>query len=352
MMGTFFSFLFALLILVVTHEAAHFGVARYFGVRVLRFSFGFGKVLFRFYDRKQTEYTWSLIPLGGYVKMLDENAMPVLDEEKPYAFNRKPAWVRFLIVLAGPLSNFVLAFALSFVVFFVGIKIPVVSSTIGHVAQGTPAFHAGLKSEDVIMAINGVSVRQGKEIVSMVQQHPDKKIQLTLLRQHKPLEIEVILDHDPHIPSNGQLGIALKNDLNAFTVYRQPFFHALAAACNSTWQMTKQTFLSIGQLIQGHLPLAELSGPVGIAKLAGESVTFGFTHYLMFIALVSVSLGVLNLLPIPLLDGGYLAYYLVEFVIRRPLSQRAQQCAGYVGFCVIFFMTVVAFKNDLARLGW
>ncbi len=345
-------FLFALLLLVVTHEAAHFAVARYFDVRVLRFSFGFGKVLFRLSDRKHTEYTWSLIPLGGYVKMLDEHTAPVSNEDLPYAFNRKPIWMRFLIVLAGPLSNFVLAFVLCFIVFLIGIKMPLTSSTIGYVAEGGAAFRSGLKPGDVITSIDSVAVSDGEKIISLVQQNPNKTLMLGVLRSHKSLEIQVTLDHDRTAHSRGYLGVGLQPDPKRFSIYRESFFPALGGAFKRTWHMTAQTFSSIAKLAQGHLPWTQLSGPVGIAKLAGESAMFGMAHYLLFIALVSVSLGVLNLLPIPLLDGGYLAYYLVEFVMRRPLSQRAQQCAGYVGFCVIFFMTVVAFKNDLARLGW
>ena len=354
MIQTLFFFFLALFILVVSHEAGHFCVARMLKVRVLRFSFGFGKVLFRFMDKKHTEYTWSLIPLGGYVKMLDEQVATVPTEALPYAFNRKPLWVKFLIVLAGPVSNLLLAWVLLALVLMIGLEVPGVSPMVADVGLGTPAHRAGLMPGDIIQRINDRSVSQGQEIATYVQDHPDETIQLTILRQKQTFHLPVKLTHNEHKGHHqGLLGIQLKTALTqAHTLYRESFFRAIILAGEKTWALTTGAFVFVGQLIQGHLPLAEVSGPVGIAKLAGESVAQGLTHYLLFMALVSVSLGVLNLLPIPLLDGGHLAYYLIEFVMRRPLSQRTQMCAAYLGFGVIFLITFIAFKNDLARLGW
>lgn len=353
MIGTLFSFFLALFILVVVHELGHFSVARMFGVRVLRFSFGFGKVLFRFKDKNQTEYTWSLIPLGGYVKMLDEQTMDVPKEALANAFNRKPVWVRFLIVLAGPLSNFILAWLLLTCVLMIGFKIPVIAPVIENVMPDTPAYRAGLLSGDVVEQIDTRPVVRGTEIASYVQSHPDKTIQLTLLRAGQRQLISVQLAHEENAGvREGRLGVQLKTYFSEGEVQREPLFRAAFLAAKRTGLLIKNAFSFVGQLTQGQLAMTQVSGPVGIAKLAGESVAHGVTAYLLFIAVVSVSLGVLNLLPVPLLDGGYLAYYVIEFVMRRPLPQRIQTCAAYLGFGMIFFITVVAFKNDLARLGW
>ncbi len=354
MMGAFFSFFLALFILVVSHEAGHFFVARLFKVRVLRFSFGFGKVLFRFIDKQRTEYTWSLIPLGGYVKMLDEQGMTVASEDLPYAFNRKPLWMRFLIVLAGPVSNFILTWLLLTCVLMIGFKVPVISPSVEQVMPDTPAYRAGLINGDIIERIDDHAVTEGREVAAYVQSHPDKIIQLTVSRAGEKRQLEVQLaHHEDESVGQGLLGVQLKAVATQEKVlYQEPFPRAIILAGKRTLMLIHDAFSFIGQMARGHLPMAQVSGPVGIAKLAGESVEHGLTSYLFFIAMISISLGVLNLLPIPLLDGGYLAYYVIEFVIRRPLSQRVQICAAYLGFGVIFFITVVAFKNDLARLGW
>lgn len=354
MIGTFFSFFLALFILVVSHEVGHFFVARLCKVRVLRFSFGFGKVLFRFTDKQCTEYTWSLIPLGGYVKMLDEQVMTVLPEDLPYAFNRKPVWMRFLIVLAGPVSNFILTWLLLTCVLMIGFKVPVISPAVEQVMLDTPAYRAGLIVGDTIEQIDGHAVTEGREVAAYVQSHPDKIIQLTVLRAGEKRQLEVQLAHqEDESVRQGVLGVQLKAvATQEKVVYQEPFPRAVMLAGKRTLTLIHDAFSFIGQMVQGHLPMTQVSGPVGIAKLAGESVAYGFTSYLLFIAMISISLGVLNLLPIPLLDGGYLAYYVIEFVMGRPLSQRIQVCAAYLGFGVIFFITAVAFKNDLARLGW
>jgi regulator of sigma E protease len=354
MIGTLFFFFLTLLILVLSHEAGHFFVARWLHVRVLRFSFGFGKVLFRLFDKQGTEYTWSLIPLGGYVKMLDEQSEPVPEALRSQAFNRQPLWSRFLIVLAGPLSNFVLAWFLLSLVMMIGVRVPVFSSIVEDVTPNTPAHHAGLMMGDKIINIDHQSMREGADVATYVRAHPDKTIVLEIERQDRLRTFKVHLTHATYqdVPQ-GVLGVQLKKAADGRqTVYRESFFHALKSGGQKTLWLIEHTFSFVAQLFRGHLSMEHVSGPVGIAQLAGESASHGLASYVLFIAMLSVSLGVLNLLPIPLLDGGYLLYYAIEFVIRRPLSQRVQLCAAYLGFGVIFFITALAFKNDLVRLGW
>lgn len=355
MSWTIFFFFLALFLLVVSHEAGHFFVARAFGVRVLRFSFGFGKVLLRMCDKKGTEYTWSLIPLGGYVKMLDETIADVPVELRPYAFNRKPVWVRFLIVLAGPLFNFLFAWIVIALVLMIGVITPPSLPIIDTIEPGTPAYVAGLMHGDKILKMNAEVITTGAGVAQYIQQHPDELITIQFKRHRVLNDIKLKLSH---IESQGRiqgwLGVRLlvaNPSTTASYIHRENPLLAFKTAGLKTWDLTLATFSFVGNMFHGHLAMQSVSGPLGIAQYAGISAHAGLVHYLLFLALLSVSLGVLNLLPIPMLDGGYLFYYLIEMITRRPISVRMQSIAAYLGFLVLIAITVIAFKNDLTRLG-
>lgn len=356
MMYTLVFFLLALILLIGCHEGGHFIAARLLGVHVLRFSLGFGKALIKWQDKRGTEYTWALIPLGGYVKMLDETTDPVPSHQMHQAFNRQSVYRRFLIVLAGPVANFFLAWILIALTLWMGVPMTPTSTIIEKVETGTPAFHAGLKPNDEILRLNQSRLKQGREVARWVQTHPDENILIQFKRNGK---IQTRSVHVSHMTYQGKvqgwLGVQLKmNEVKGVKpeLYRETFTSAVTRAGVKTGQLISSSFSFLGQLITGHLSMQQVSGPVGIAQFAGASAQQGVVPYLLFLALVSISLGVLNLLPIPMLDGGHLFYYVIEIILRKPVPIHIQEKATYLGFIILMIVTVVAFKNDLARLGF
>ncbi|CEK09696.1 RIP metalloprotease RseP [Legionella hackeliae] len=448
MVATLFYFFLALLVLITVHEYGHFIVARLCGVKVLRFSFGFGKVLARWHDKKGTEYAWSLFPLGGYVKMLDEAEGDVPENEKHLAFNNKSVWARIAIVVAGPLFNFILAFFALWLVLVIGIQslapmidkvepnsiasqaglkakqeiltlndkkidswrdfqfalmpllgsddtihltvksladgkrsslslplkqwkidannpdplgslgispfIPSIPPIIGEVVSDSPAGKVGLQKGDVIQQMNGKPLNDWLDMVSYVRAHPDTMLTLSVLREgkihHFPVRIGAKTENNG---KEGFLGIrSEKVDWPAqwLRVQRQGPIDALSTAFAQTVELTGATFSLIGRFATGKLGLKSISGPVGIAQGAGESARSGLAYYLSFLALVSISLGVLNLLPIPMLDGGHLLYCLVEIIRGQPLSEEVRSFGIYLGLVFLVALTILALSNDVSRL--
>jgi regulator of sigma E protease len=448
MLLTLFYFTLALLILIVVHEFGHFIVARCCGVKVLRFSFGFGKVLASWHDKRGTEYAWSLVPLGGYVKMLDEAEGDVPENERHLAFNNKSIWARIAIVLAGPLFNFLFAFVALWLVLVIGIKslapmideikvgsiaaragltahqeilsindrkiaswrdfqyalmpllgttepvlmtvkslidgkektlvlplvnwhldaknpdaldsfgivpfVPTIPTIVGEIVAESPAEKAGLHVGDVITAVDGQTIADWLVLVDFVKHHPNQRIALAITRQGKHENFEI---HCASVMNNGReegvLGVrSQKVDWPShwLRLQRETPIQAMGTAFHQTVGLTGATFSLIGRLITGKLPIESISGPVGIAQGAGDSARSGLPYYLSFLALVSISLGVLNLLPIPMLDGGHLLYYLMELIRRRPLSDGLKSRGIYVGLALLVTMMIIALKNDLGRL--
>lgn len=448
MLLTLCYFFLALIVLVLVHEFGHFIVARWCGVKVLRFSFGFGKVLMRWHDKKGTEYAWSLFPLGGYVKMLDETEAPVAANERHLAFNLQPVWRRIAIVLAGPLFNFIFAFFSLWFMWMIGIKtlapiidsvksgsiaatagikgnqeiiafedkpikswrdfqyafmpflgtdkavtvtlkslhhqtiqtvslplkhwqldtkhpdilaslglvpfIPKIPPIIGEIVDHSPAKDAGLASGDVIVFADKRKIDDWLLLVDYIKQRPNQSITLTIQRgtaiKILPVKLGAV---DVHHQQQGVLGIrsqALKWPADWLRLQRQAPLQAATSAFVQTASLIHSTFTLIGRLVIGTLPLQSLSGPVGIAQGAGESGRSGVAYYLSFLALVSVSLGVLNLLPIPMLDGGHLFFYFIEIVRRRPLSDGFKSWSMYAGLMILVMVMVVALANDISRL--
>lgn len=445
---TLFYFVLALLLLIVVHEYGHFLVARCCGVKVLRFSFGFGKVLASWHDKRGTEYAWSLFPLGGYVKMLDESEGEVAENERHLAFNNKSIVARTAIVLAGPLFNFLFAFVALWLALVIGIKslapmindvkpgsvaaqagltakqevlsldgkkvaswrdfqyalmpllgttepvqitvqslidgqtktlmlplmnwhldvknpdtlkslgiepfVPTVPPIIGDVVAESPAFAAGLQKGDVIHTVDGQSISDWLVLVDYVKQRPNQRIVLTLTRQGKQ-EKRVIQSASAMIngKAEGYLGVRSQRinwPEHWLRVQRETPLQAINTSFRQTVGLSGATFALIGRLITGKLPIESISGPVGIAQGAGDSARSGLPYYLSFLALVSISLGVLNLLPIPMLDGGHLLYYLIEFIRRRPLSEGLKSAGIYLGLVLLASLMIIALHNDLARL--
>ncbi|AUO45043.1 RIP metalloprotease RseP [Pseudomonas sp. Lb2C1-1] len=440
--------LIALGVLVTFHEFGHFWVARRCGVKVLRFSVGFGMPLLRWHDKKGTEFVVAAIPLGGYVKMLDEREGEVPADQLDQSFNRKSVRQRIAIVAAGPIANFLLA-----MVFFWGLAMlgseqvrPVIGGVeAGSVAaraglgagqeivaidgeptsgwaavnlqlvrrlgesgslqlmvreQGStvdsprelildnwlkgadepdpirslgikpwrpalppilaeldpkgPAHAAGLKTGDRLLALDGQPVTDWQQVVDSVRVRPDSKIVLRVEREGAPIDVPVTLAArgESKAPT-GYLGAGVKAVDWPPEMIREVSFGPVAAigeGARRTWTMSILTLDSLKKMLFGELSVKNLSGPITIAKVAGASAQSGVADFLNFLAYLSISLGVLNLLPIPVLDGGHLLFYLIEWARGRPLSDRVQGWGIQIGISLVVGVMLLALVNDLGRL--
>jgi len=446
---TLLAFVVALAVLIVIHEFGHFLIARLFKVKVLRFSIGFGRSLWRTrLGPDQTEWVIAVLPLGGYVKMLDEHEGPVAEEEMHRAFNRQSVWRRIAIVAAGPIANFLLAIVFYWALFVGGVqeakpvvgapdagtvaeasgltrgetilKIneesmaswqqvrwrllqlavekqparlevidakhrltwrtldlsgfdlegfdsdplarlglrlnrPDVAPVIGKVVPGSVAEAEGLRAGDRISSIDGRRIRVWEDLVAAVQARPGATVRLSVARGTEELEIHLRPRAERQ---NGQLigriGAVPHIDPEAMksllTTVRYPPVTALAMALERTWETSVFSLKMLGKMIIGQVSWKNLSGPVTIADYAGQSAQLGIGAYVAFLALISISLGVLNLLPIPLLDGGHLLYYVVEIFKGSPVSERTMELGQRLGLTLLLFLMAFAIYNDVNRL--
>jgi regulator of sigma E protease len=441
---TLIAFLVALGSLIVVHEFGHYLVARLCGVKVLRFSVGFGKpLLVRRYGADQTEWVVAAFPLGGYVKMLDEREGEVPAHERDRAFNRQSVSRRFAVVSAGPIANFLLAIAVYWVLFMHGVPgmKPVVGvpppgspaaqaamapgetvlrvadqpvgtwqelrwvlleravakervtlevrspkgeiafrkldlsgltaadldadflrtigltryspAVIGEVLPGQAGERGGLKVGDEVLAADDVALLSWEELVDAVQRRAGSTLALTVRRNGQTLELSVT---PTTVEDNGRMigRIGVSRDMGLLeqqiTQVRYGPFVALGEAVAKTWEISLLSLRMLGKMIVGEVSLKNLSGPITIADYAGQSAQLGWLPYVSFIALISISLGVLNLLPVPVLDGGHLMYYIVEIIKGRPVSERALEIGQRVGLVVLFSLMAFAIYNDIHRL--
>ncbi|MHC1724649.1 MAG: RIP metalloprotease RseP [Syntrophobacteraceae bacterium] len=340
-------------ILIFVHELGHFLVAKRSGVTVLRFSLGFGPKLFT-YTHGGTEYCLSLVPLGGYVKMLGEDSEEELTEEqRAGSFAEQPVRKRLAIVLAGPLSNFVLA-VIIFAFLFGFSGIPERAAEIGTVNAGSPAELAGLKPGDQIRSINETPIRTWEELTGLIEKHgQDKPLALKVSREGQELAVSVT----PAMSEVKNLfGETIRRPLIGITApekFTIKKINPLAAgyyAVEHTLYLSKLFFMTIVKLIQRVVPLETLGGPILIAQMAGKQAQEGVLNLLNFIAFISVNLGVLNLLPIPVLDGGHIFFFLLEAIMGKPVSVKKMEIAQKVGLVALLTLMVVVFYNDIMRL--
>jgi regulator of sigma E protease len=448
-MITLLAFVGAIVLLVVFHEFGHYWVARRCGVKVLRFSLGFGNVIYsKRFANSDTEWVISAVPLGGYVKMLDEREEEVAPEDLPYAFNRKPVLQRMAIVVAGPLANFLLAIVLYWGLFIHGV--PGLKPTLGDVPQGTPAaiaqmqsgetilsingetipswqelhwmllnlalkqgdvkieaqsargtalFHsldisgleakdldsefldklglhlyqpvvlpvignvaedsvaqrAGLQQGDHILRANGAAMQRWMDVVEVIRAHPEQAVQLDVQRGALTLQITVVPQAVAESGKTvGKIGAGPKVDEAAwqamFIEVSYGPLEALTQSLRKTWETSVISLEMLGKMVMGEVSMKNLSGPITIADYAGQSAKMGVVAYLSFLALISISLGVLNLLPIPLLDGGHLLYYVAELVKGSPASELAWEIGQKIGIALLGTLMVFAIYNDINRL--
>jgi regulator of sigma E protease len=345
-------FVLVLGLLIFCHELGHFLAAKAFGVKVIRFSFGLGPRLVGI-KWGETDYCLSAFPLGGFVKMVGEGSdEEVSAEEQERSFAQKPIWQRIIIVFCGPLFNFLFAFLVFFLVFWAMGQISL-TNEIGEVKKGYPAEQAGLRPGDKIVQIAGRPITGWKELPETIRRHPQQPIPLVFERGGRRLETTVTPIKSPVKNIFGEevqeavIGISpagkmVSRDLSLFEAVRDGGLQ--------TWNISKMTVISLAMLIQRRLPLETLGGPIFIAQLAGQQAQEGWVNLIFFTALLSINLGILNLLPIPILDGGHIFFFLLEAIIRRPLSVKAREVAQQVGMFFLILLMVFVFYNDLARL--
>ncbi len=440
-------------IVVGIHEGAHFLVAKSVGVKVLRFSIGFGKALFTWKDKQGTEYVIAPIPLGGYVKLLDETEGPVAEEEKPFAFNRQPLYKRFAVVAAGPFSNLFLAIILYWIIFMIGFETPLpiignieprsiaafgglkpqqeivsvdqkttvswpavmmrlvthigdedlttigvksfsinnnnslgkiefhslnlenwqmnalkpdplsslgimpympeIPLIIGKIKPDSPGLHI-LQLGDKLLAINGKKIQSWYDLIHFISDKPGQAIHLTVQRNNKTLVLPIQLSYQRNLlfKKQGFLGIGPDFQFPDKLIRKIQYgpLEAFSHGVMETYNLSYLNLLLFWKLIVHKLSLLSLGGPITIFESAGSAFQSGLVSFLGFLAFLNVALGIINFFPIPGLDGGHLLFQLIEFILNRPISLRAQILCYRLGFIFLFFLLVQALSNDLMRL--
>lgn len=446
---TVLSFLLALGILVTIHEYGHFWMARFFGIRVLRFSIGFGNPLFKWRDRRGTDYWIATIPLGGYVKLLDNREGPVPEAMKSEEFSHRPVKQRLAVYFAGPAINLVFAFLLYWMLFATGVSVliprvgdvpdnspaamagfergqeiisvdgkhtvswedvsfalvdrlgdsgkivfevkapdntatqkiqvsidrflsdaprdtspldqlglavyvPKLPAHIGEVLSDTPAERAGFKAGDRVLAVEGQAIADWSSWVKVIRENPEKPLAVDIQRDGQALTLTVT----PEAQAGqgdvvfGRIGAGAVKTGQEDQV-RQVRFNPLvsaAQALHKTWDRITMTLTTLGKMVVGRVSVENLSGPITIAQVAADTAQFGFEPFVNFLAYLSISLGILNLLPIPVLDGGHIVFGLYEWVRGQPLSEKVQQAGLGFGLSILVLFMAVAFYNDLMRI--
>ncbi len=333
--------------LIFVHELGHFLFAKRAGVKVERFSLGFGMPLWR-KQWGETEYRISAIPLGGYVKMYGENP----DEEETVAspersFLHQSVWTRIPIVAAGPLFNFLFAILLLALIHAIGIPVET-SVQIGQILEDSAAAEAGLQTGDIVLAFDDKPIAQIHELKSEIVASKGRTVHLRIQRGQEALTIPIMPRKDT--PSQEwRIGVALRP--GDFVMQRSNPLLALGQGCAWTWRLTKLSVVGFGKIISGAIPASEgLAGPIGIARLVRRAADDGWRNLVFFTAAISISLAILNLLPIPVLDGGHLLFFALEIINGAPLSLRKREIAQQVGLLILVSLMIFAAYNDIVKL--
>jgi regulator of sigma E protease len=346
------SFALVLGVLVSIHEMGHYLAARACGITVEAFSLGFGPSLKTWVDRRGTEWKISMLPLGGYVKMYGMSpearaeAAAAGEVFRPReAYCEKKVWQRSIVAAAGPVANFVLAIVLfGALLGVVGRQVPL--PVVGEVIAGSAASHAGLRQGDQIRAVNGMPVKLFEDLRLVVVANPGRDVTLLV---HRGAADQTMTAHILPAPVSGTGVLGVKS--GAFETVRLGPLQAVLGGVTDTWAVLRQTFLGLISIMTGQTGAEELGGPISIAHMSGQVAQLGLVSLINFIALLSVNLGLVNLLPIPVLDGGHLMFYAAEALRGRPVPPRAQEYGYRVGVAIIASIFVFASFNDLVREG-
>jgi len=352
-MGTsILSFVVVLGVLIFFHEFGHFLVARLFGVGVEKFSLGFGP---RLIGKKVgiTDYRISAIPLGGYVKMVGEEPDAEIDpEDIPFSFTHKHVAKRMLIVAAGPVFNILLAVIIFFGIFFTSGTF-VLKPSVGSVKQGSPAFAAGLEKGDLITAINESAINSWDEMAEIINASKGQKIKLAVRRGESTQQFSLAPEQ---VTTKNIFGEDVQRYIIGITASGETYskqlnlFQAFSESMIQTYRVTELMVVIIAKLITGDISTDTLGGPIMIAQMAGDSAKAGIGSLISFIALISVNLAIINLLPIPVLDGGHLLFFSIEAVKGRPVSIKVREIAQQVGLFLLILLMILVFYNDISRI--
>jgi len=352
-MGTnILSFIIVLGVLIFFHEFGHFLIARFFGVGVEKFSLGFGP---RLIGKKVgiTDYRISAIPLGGYVKMVGEEPDAEIDpEEIPLSFTHKHVAKRMLIVAAGPVFNILLA-----VIIFFGIFLSsgtfVLKPSVGSVKQGAPAFSAGLEKGDLIIAINESAINSWDEMAEIINGSKGKTIRLVVRRGDSTRNFTIAPEQ---VTTKNIFGEDIQRYIIGITASGESYskdlnlFQAFSESLLQTYRVTELMVVIIAKLITGDISTDTLGGPIMIAQMAGDSAKAGIGSLISFIALISINLAIINLLPIPVLDGGHLLFFSIEAIKGSPVSIKVREIAQQIGLFLLILLMILVFYNDISRI--
>lgn len=353
-------FLVILTILVFVHEMGHFLIARWYGVRVEVFSIGFGREIFGWTDRAKTRWKFSLIPLGGYVKMFgDANAASQPDgsladltpEEQAVAFPCQRLPARSWIVAAGPLANFAFAIVL-LAILFGTVGQPFTPAVVGGVIPDSAAAEAGIEPGDRIIGLDGSTIERFEDVQRIVRNAAGQSLTVKVLRDGEPVVLTAVPKVSEQTDSFGtrhQIGLLGVTRSGVDYVRRGPV-EAVWRAGQETWNLTVATLDAVGQIIVGSRNADELGGPIRIAQMSGTVAENGPVSVMWFMAVLSINLGLINLFPIPMLDGGHLLFYGIEAVRGRPLGERAQEYGFRIGLAIVFSLMLFVTFNDLVNL--
>jgi regulator of sigma E protease len=361
LLWTILSFVLVIGPLIFLHELGHYLVGRAFGVKAEIFSIGFGRELFGWTDRRGTRWKVALLPLGGYVKFAgDMNAagqpsdewLMLPAEERAQTFQAKPVWQRFLIVAAGPFTNFLVAVVIlcGFVVAYGEPRTPPVISAL---VKGSPAAIAGIRPGDRITSMGGMTVKHWEDFSRYILLHPGERVIVEGVRQGRPFTTTAMLKSQVRRDNFGnQAKIGVFGVLGGVPVIEPvSVLDAPAASVRISVEMIGISLEGLGQMIRGTRSVSELGGPLKIAQISGQQASLGPTAYLWLLAIISLNLGFINLLPIPMLDGGHLLFYSIEAVRRRPLQPQAQEWAFRTGLAALLALMIFVTLNDLASFG-
>jgi regulator of sigma E protease len=352
-MGTnIFAFIIVLGVLIFFHEFGHFLIARLFGVGVEKFSLGFGPRLF---GKKVgiTDYRLSAIPLGGYVKMVGEEPDAEIDPaDLPLSFTHKHVFKRMLIVAAGPVFNILLAVLIFFGIFWASGTF-IMKPSIGSVRAGSPAEAAGLMKGDLITVINGIQINSWDEMAEIINGSEGKTLDLSIRRQESTVDFSIAPEK---VPTQNLFGEEIQRYVIGIEASRESYskemnpIEAFTESLRQSYRVIELMVVIIAKLIKGDISTDTLGGPIMIAQMAGDSAKAGVGSLIFFIALISINLAVINLLPIPVLDGGHLLFFLIEAIKGSPVSIKIREVAQQVGLFILILLMILVFYNDIHRI--